>query len=206
MSELIKLRGSSHLIISFGGMALDINKAIVFEFVNHLSTYDDVDLIFYIDMFQSCYHKGLKGITTNIPETVEYLCTKIKGYSKVIFMGTSAGGYAAILFGSLCKVDTVIAFIPPTILKNPFNKKYKNLKEHLNETTKYVLYGSLSYKNEDNPHHISHIENVASFKNVEVIVKETLNFKHLRDTGEIKRVILANLVGSLGVHNYKNDV
>ena len=42
-------------------------------------------------------------------------------------MGVSAGGYASILFGSLCNVSSVIAFIPRTKLINPINKLEKHL-------------------------------------------------------------------------------
>jgi hypothetical protein len=42
-------------------------------------------------------------------------------------MVTSAGGYASILFDSICNnVDHVIAFIPQTILISPINN-YSNL-------------------------------------------------------------------------------
>ena len=36
---------------------------------------------------------------------------------KVVFLGNSAGGYAAILFGVLLQVDSVYAFSPPTLLR-----------------------------------------------------------------------------------------
>lgn len=40
-------------------------------------------------------------------------------------MGVLAGGYTSILFGSLCNVSNVIAFIPRTKLINPINKNMK---------------------------------------------------------------------------------
>ena len=99
-----------------------------FEFLTYLSkTYSrNTDLYFYIDKNQCWYHKGIEGISNNIDETVIYLKTLIKknNYKKIIFMGVSAGGYA-ILFGSLCNVNSVISFIPRTKLVNP---EIKNMK------------------------------------------------------------------------------
>lgn len=94
-------------------------------------------------------------------------------------MGTSAGGYAAILFGSICNVNHVISFIPQTILQNP----YSNLKNKINKNTKYVLYGDKSIKDVNNHHHILHCENLECFPN------EGVDVKMLRDTGELKKII-----------------
>jgi hypothetical protein len=192
MSELKIINGNKNIIICFGGMALSFGGILPFEFLNYLSAVykNSCDLVFFIDNHQIWYHKGLKDITTNIDETVVYINNIIKDYSKVIFMGISAGGYAAILFGSLCNnINNVISFIPQTILKNPIDKKYSNLKEHLNHTTKYFLYGDKSVTDINDHHHISHVENISSFSNVEVIKGETCNLKHLRDTQFIKKII-----------------
>ncbi|MDE5075165.1 MAG: hypothetical protein O4749_03515 [Trichodesmium sp. St5_bin2_1] len=53
-------------------------------------------------------------------------------------MGVSAGGYAAILFGSLCHVTNVISFLPRRKLKAKIvDKKYKKLKNIINNDTDY---------------------------------------------------------------------
>lgn len=93
------------------------------------------DLHFFTDPHQCWYHKGIKNITNNIDETILYLNNIIEHghYKKVIFMGVSAGGYAAILFGSLCNnINNVISFMPQTRLKNPINLNYSNLKNVIN--------------------------------------------------------------------------
>jgi hypothetical protein len=60
-------------------------------------------------------------------------------------MGISAGCYTSILFGSICdNVTNVISFIPQTIIKNPINLNYSNLKNIINKNTKYILYGDES--------------------------------------------------------------
>lgn len=194
MSELLKLNNCDHLIICFGGMGLKMGTIPPFEFLNYLnSIYNNkVDLVFYIDKEQCWYHKGLKDITKNIKETKRYLKKKIikNKYKKIIFMGISAGGYAAILFGSLLKIYYVICFIPRTILKeNYYDEKYKNLKNFINNETKYIVYGDLSVKNINGNHHISQCENINCFKNVILIKKKYIDMKELRDNGEIKNLI-----------------
>jgi len=193
MSEHKIINGHKNLIICFGGMALSFGGILPFEFLNYLSSiYITVsDIIFYIDTQQCWYHKGIHGITNNIDESVEYLNSIIKNglYDKVIFMGVSAGGYAAILFGSLCNVTHVISFIPQTILKHPINVNYSNLKPIINKHTLYLLYGDTSITNIDDNHHILQCENIECFENVKIIKDETCNLKHLRDCGFIQKTI-----------------
>ena len=133
MSEHKIIReNSENLIICFGGMGLKMGGILPFEFLNYLSkTYKkNIDLYFFIDKNQCWYHKGIDGITNNIDETVLYINSIIKksNYKKILFMGVSSGGYASILFGSLCNVTNVIAFKPRTKLIDPINKKYVNHK------------------------------------------------------------------------------
>ena len=52
----------------------------------------------------------------NIEGTGEYLAEKVKQYKKSVFLGGSAGGYAAILFAGLARADHCIAFNPQTDL------------------------------------------------------------------------------------------
>lgn len=193
-SEYKIINNNKNLIICFGGMALKFGGILPFEFFNYLSSKygDNCDLIFYIDKHQCWYHKGINGITDNIDETILYLNNIIKygNYEKVIFMGTSAGGYASILFGSLCdNVTNVISFIPQTILNNPIYLKYSNLRNIINKNTKYILCGDTSIKNVDNYHHISHCKNIKCFTNVNIIKIDGVNLKKLRDNGFIKKTI-----------------
>lgn len=193
-SEHKIINGKNKLIVCFGGMALLFGGILPFEFLNYLSSIytNEYDLIFYIDKHQCWYHKGIDNITTNIEETVLYLNNIIKdgNYNKVIFMGTSAGGYAAILFGSLCdNVNNVISFKPQTILENPTNVKYRDLRNIINETTNYILYGNKSIYCRNDLHHILHCENIEHFPNVKVIKSDTCDLKQLRDNGFIKQLI-----------------
>jgi hypothetical protein len=203
-SEISKLNGSKYLLVSFGGMAQNIGGIIPFEFLKYLSAVyeNQIDLLFYIDKNQFCYHKGIRGISNTVEETVDYLNHKIKkgNYEKVIFMGTSGGGYASILFGSLCKVSHVIGFIAPTILRNPKYKIYTDLKEYICPTTQYLLYGDVSIRNKLDAHHISHCEYIECFPNVKVVRNEYVDLRKMRDVGELKKIIDGVLYESSILH------
>jgi len=193
-SEYKIINENKNLIVCFGGINLHFGGIIPFEFLNYLSLHykNNCDLIFYIDKNQCWYHKGIKEITNNIDETVLYLNNVIKNwnYEKIIFMGTSAGGYGAILFGSLCdNINHVISFIPQTIIVNPINKNYINLNTVINKNVKYMLYGDTSIQNVNDPHHISQCENIEQFANVKIIKSKGCNLKQLRDDGFIKKTI-----------------
>ena len=202
MSEhkIIK-NNSENLIICFGGMALKMGGILPFEFLNYLSNtfQKNTDLYFYIDKKQCWYHKGIDGITNNIDDTVLYLNSIIKksNYKKILFMGVSAGGYASILFGSLCNASSVIAFIPRTKLINPINKKYRDLKLIVNNQTEYILNGNVNVKDKNNNHHISQYNYLDCFKNVKIIVHKGLNMKKIRDNETIKKIIDNILINHL---------
>jgi predicted esterase len=192
-SELEMFYGNKVLIVSFGGMGLQMGGIPPFEFLNYLSKIykEQCDLLFYIDIFRSCYHKGIDGISSTIKETVIYLNNKIQNkYEKVIFMGISAGAYAAILFGSLCNnITHVIGFMPKTILDNPFDIKYKNIKNFINKTTHYTIIGDTSIQDITDCHHIRQCENLQDFQNVEIHREKYIDMKEMRDNNYIKKRI-----------------
>ena len=194
INEYKIINGNKNLIICFGGMALQFGGILPFEFLNYLSSIytNSCDLFFFIDRHQCSYHKGIKDITYNIDETIVYINNIIKNgnYENVIFMGISAGGYGAILFGSMCNnVNHVISFIPQTIISNPINSNYSNLKNVINKNTNYLLYGDKSVHDENDLHHIHQCENIECFTNVKIIKSEGCNLKELRDDGFIKKTI-----------------
>ena len=193
MSELEILSNSKILMVCFGGMTQTLGGIFPFEFKNFLlSTYEDkYDCIFYVDKNQCWYHRGLLNITNNIDETADYLNKKIQkgNYNKVIFMGSSAGGYAAILFGSLCKVNHVVAFYPQTKLKHAINPLYKDLQQIISSNTKYILYGTLEDNSLNKVHDISQYTNITCYPNVHLIIQQSVNLKHMRDVGILKKII-----------------
>ncbi len=182
------------LIISFAGIRT--LKNIQFEFVNSLNRmYPNCDKLFYLDKTSQWYIDGIPPITKSVEETTQHISDKIKKYQKVCFIGHSAGGYAAILYGSLLNVHHVLAFIPQTNLQkikedifNDDNIKYIDLKKYINNKTKYKLIGD---KTDNDPcHSIEQCNHIKDFDNVEIIYKEKVDIKEIRDSGELKELIL----------------
>jgi predicted esterase YcpF (UPF0227 family) len=168
-----------------------------YDFFKMIEThFHHVDCHYYIDIHFDSYHQGIKGISTNIEETVEYLRNEIRGYKNIIFIGVSAGGYAAIMFGSLLNITSVIAFIPQTFRRKPnINETYRDLAPHINDTTNYYLYGDTSITNVNDSHHISHCERISHHPNVFLEKKDKLNLRGMRDNEEL-REILCNIIDS----------
>jgi len=180
------------IIVSFAGFDKTFYEIPRFEFVNSLHNYfPNIAKHFYLDDHMNCYHNGISEISTNIDETVEYLKNELSSYKKIIFIGTSCGGYAAIMFGSLLNVTTVIAFLPQTIRYKPdnVNETYRDLRPHINNKTNYYIYGDPNITNMRSYHHFSHCERISDFKNVTVIKKIGMNIKEMSKNGELQTII-----------------
>lgn len=65
--------------------------------------------IFLRDIYKQWYINGVNKKLNNIEDLYEFLKTETEGY-EVITIGSSAGGYAAALFGSLLKASRVYSF------------------------------------------------------------------------------------------------
>ncbi|WP_067148932.1 hypothetical protein [Pseudotamlana agarivorans] len=115
--EIHQHKSSDVVIVAFGGIKNNIGIPI-FEFFNMMKN-KPCTKIFVRDIKQSWYHKGI-DTAKDILETkslLKELITSIESENKkVIFIGNSAGGYAAIIFGVLLSVDRVLAFAPQTFL------------------------------------------------------------------------------------------
>jgi hypothetical protein len=111
------------LFITFGGLANQLSMP-QFEFRNFLTNnFKSIDFVFIKDPGQFWYFNGIPGLGNNIHEVSEYLKNMIDEIKpeKVITLGTSAGGFASILFGNLIGADHLISFNPQTILNKTIN-------------------------------------------------------------------------------------
>lgn len=181
---------SSTIVVSFAGHGLKFGGIPRPEFYNFLSKhFPNIDLLLLVDYNCRCYHQGLKDITSNVDETTAYIKSIIDGYQKVVFVGVSAGGYASILFGSLLKVNDVIAITPQTKLKAlVFDELYKDLTNFINPITNYTLIGDTSVKHPDHMHHVSHCERIEHYSNVVVLRKNEVDVAQMRDDGSLLEI------------------
>ncbi len=204
------------LLIAFGGISGKMGVT-PFEFFN-LSKSFDTNRIYVRDFAQSWYHQGLPGIADDIDGIVDFLREKItqSHADKVIMVGNSMGGYAAILFGVLLDADTVHAFSPQTFINKLNRLRYfdrrwrKQIKKtyHI-KTKKYfdlksVLHGSQNklkcqiniYYSDTHRLDKIHATHLTSFSNVKLNAYEKGGHrlvKHLRDTGELNKIISNSL-------------
>ena len=116
--------------------------------------------IFVRDIFKQWYLEGINAELDSPEKIFEWLKGETKGY-EVVTVGSSAGGYSAVLYGSLLKAQKVIAFNAQFSLKaiadesgeecNPLVFKYKNndrskyfeLKDKLSDSVNYFYFLSV---------------------------------------------------------------
>jgi hypothetical protein len=112
-------------IFVFGGMAMGVSMPVA-EFRRFLSG-QDRKIFFIKDFSQSWYQFGLVGLSRGVEETATLLRTLVPRRAKeVSVIGTSAGGFAAILFGSLLGARRIVAFAPQTVLSPPVVRRFKS--------------------------------------------------------------------------------
>ncbi len=74
--------------------------------------------LFVRDLDQAWYHQGAREAGADIDEVAATLRRALDGqeHDRVVATGLSAGGYAALMFGTLLGVDTVLSFSPQTVI------------------------------------------------------------------------------------------
>jgi len=82
------------------------------EFMKSVNSLD-CNLCFIKDFSQIWYQEGLLGLSVSIDTTVHTLKGVLpQSTQKIVTMGASSGGYAAILFAELLRAEASIAFSP----------------------------------------------------------------------------------------------
>lgn len=109
------------LVISFGFVAWDKRPA--FDFYGRLKKLEvtsgkPINRILVRDCQNSWYHREIPGLGRHVDEVAESLTGMIQAIapSRVIMIGQSMGGYAAIMFGALLQVDAILSFGPLSFL------------------------------------------------------------------------------------------
>ena len=106
-------------------------------------TKDTTDIILFSDIYNSYYTKGLYGISNSIDTSIEYISNIIKKYKTVVFIGYHFGGYAALLYGSILNIKSVIVVRPVMVINTSYlnlDSKYNNVINFFNTNTEYYIY------------------------------------------------------------------
>ena len=109
---------SDTLLVIFGGLRGGLGVPL-FEFKRTVSKLEmPFKTPFVRDLHQAWYQKGLADITSNVDETRDYLHRVFDAQkpNRIVMLGNSVGGYAAILFACLAGADEVLAISPQTYL------------------------------------------------------------------------------------------
>lgn len=110
-------RDSRTLLIAAGGLLGEMSMP-PFEFFK-VTTDLPCKRVFLRDLRQAWYHQGLPGHGTSLLSVAESLreLTALHEVDRLVFAGSSAGGYAALVFGTLLEADAVLCFGPQTVLE-----------------------------------------------------------------------------------------
>jgi hypothetical protein len=107
---------SPTLLVLFGGIAGGVSMP-VFEFFRLTSGFP-AKKAFLRDPRRGWYQLGIPGVGNSPADVRAFLAAGIERarVKRVVMAGASAGGFAALLFGSWCQVDEVIAFSPQSFI------------------------------------------------------------------------------------------
>lgn len=110
------VQGSDRLYIIFGGRKSGMGLP-QFEFCKSANVLNH-NTIFIRDLTQSWYQRGLPGISSNLLDTVTPIKRIVNKYNcnKVITVGNSMGGFAAIYYAAALGNAHAIAFAPQTFI------------------------------------------------------------------------------------------
>jgi pimeloyl-ACP methyl ester carboxylesterase len=110
-------RDSGALLVTFGGLAGWFLEQPPFEMVRSTGELP-VKRIFVRDSRQAWYHRGISGHGDTFTSAAESLGELLGRYEveRLVMTGISMGGYAALAFGALLGADSVLAFVPQTVV------------------------------------------------------------------------------------------
>jgi hypothetical protein len=95
-----------------------------FMFFNMLEDVD-VKAAFLRDHHSAWYHRGVAGVGATIDAVADYLRGFIRQAEETVLIGGSAGGFGAILFGSLLSLE-VHAFMPQTFIDPELRRRHND--------------------------------------------------------------------------------
>lgn len=154
--------------------------------------------IFIRDLRHKWYAEGINKEINSIESMLEFLKQETKG-SKIITLGSSAGGYAAVLFGILLNAEHIFSFSGQFVIPE-VNNNYSSLIDLISTSNIPIFY---LYPNK-NIKDIEQFNLVKDFDNVYVLsLKSSAHgVPIVKDT--LKSIINADVKTLKKMYNYKN--
>ncbi len=108
---------SHTLLIAFGGIPGGSIGIPAFEFVNATQELP-VKRLFMRDLQVAWYHRGVPGRGGTLESVADSLAElrTLHEIDRLVVAGNSAGGYAALAFGTLLGADVALCFAPQTVI------------------------------------------------------------------------------------------
>src|SRR5436190_16180818 len=199
--------GSPTLVVAFAGLKGFLGGYPAFEFRKTLSSVD-VKSAFLRDHYSAWYHRGVVDVGPDIDAVAERLRALGREADRMVMIGNSAGGYAALLFGALFGCEAHVfspqTFIDPDMLHAAGDHRWDPELEVLLESGRFDRrYGDLApliasssgsfhvYHGVEHPHDVAHAEHIRELPYVTVHPLE----------GTVHRVVLS-LLTSCWLHSY----
>ena len=200
---------SSTLVIAFAGLKGFLGGFPAFEFRKILSSVN-VKSAYLRDHYAAWYHRGVVDIGPDI-DAVAATLRELRGDAdRVVMIGNSAGGYAALLFGALLDCETYAfspqTFVDPQLLREAeddrwdeelnallasgrFDPRYGDLAPVLADSkgTFHIYYGGLDPIDWKHVDHVAAIAHVTAHPNVNCYHRVV---KYLRDSGWLRSFLL----------------
>jgi hypothetical protein len=206
------------VVVAFGSRHA-YKDSIPFEWTRTLESLP-VAKIYVRDIYQIWYLKGLPGIADSPQGVSDYLCQLIgqQGIHRIVTMGGSMGGYAALLFGCLMGANEAHAFAGQTFLPTrrgrllakaawkrkwpvlrkhweliadrSLDRKYFDLKPLLRDCGEQTSYHV--YYSTRNEKDVIHAQHLANMDNVRLYIRsESGHFvaRGMKKSGELDRVL-----------------
>jgi hypothetical protein len=200
---------STTIVIAFAGLKGFLGGFPAFEFRNVLSSVD-VKSAFFRDHYSAWYHRGVIDVGPGIDSVVAKLNELQAAAGRVVMIGNSAGGYAALMFAALLDCEAYVfspqTFIEPDLLhaagdhrwdeelhalleSGGFDARYGDLAPVLAASAGRfeVFYGALDATDEQ------HVNRVRGLEQVTVNRIENCDHRvvrHLRDSGWLHSFLL----------------
>jgi hypothetical protein len=200
---------SATLVVAFAGLRGFLGGLPAFEFRQILSSVD-VKSAFLRDHYAAWYHRGVVDVGPGIDSVVDRLRLLENEADRIVMIGNSAGGYAALLFGALLGREAHAfspqTFIDPDLLRaagddrwdeeleallasGRFDGRYADLAPVLAESegSFHLYYGAL---NDEDAKHVDHVRAIESVTAHEIEDSDHRVVKVLRDSGWLRSFLL----------------